>query len=218
MYHYEYVTKEQAGPYRKKFESLINEVQNLVRDDFTFSYKFIGSSSRNMITFDPTTNKGFDFDINIEINDSAENYTAKAIRMILINAFNKCTRKYDLKNVENGTRVLTIKKNEFRNIMSSRDSYIPYSCDIAVVNNYLDNGKKCQEYIRFNKNTGNYTWEQQKSPYEIEQKVEAIKDRGMWNQVRKLYLDKKNKNTDVNKKSRSLYAEAVKEIYDSIEK
>ena len=29
---------------------------------FTFSYKFVGSSSRNMITCDFTTNKGFDFD------------------------------------------------------------------------------------------------------------------------------------------------------------
>ena len=55
MYHYEYVTRNEAKPYRDEFENIIHEVQDLLRDEFTFSYDFIGSSSRNMITFDPTT-------------------------------------------------------------------------------------------------------------------------------------------------------------------
>lgn len=35
------------------------------RSDFTFQYTFIGSSSRNMITYDAKSNIGFDFDVNI---------------------------------------------------------------------------------------------------------------------------------------------------------
>lgn len=43
-------------------------------DEFTFQFTFIGSSSRNMITYDPTTNVGFDFDVNIAVNDDNEDY------------------------------------------------------------------------------------------------------------------------------------------------
>ena len=41
-----------------------------------FSFDFIGSSARNMITCDYTTNKGFDFDMNYHINDPDEAFSA----------------------------------------------------------------------------------------------------------------------------------------------
>ena len=69
MYHYEYVSKKIAKPYREEFLDIIHEIQDLLRDRFTFKYKFVGSSSRNMITCDFTTNKGFDFDVNLCVND-----------------------------------------------------------------------------------------------------------------------------------------------------
>ena len=75
MYHYEYVRKRDAKPYRDEFLDIIHEIQNLLRDKFTFSYKFVGSSSRNMITCDFTTNKGFDFDVDFYINDYEEEYS-----------------------------------------------------------------------------------------------------------------------------------------------
>ena len=56
MYHYEYVSKKQAAPYKAELIEIINKMQDEVRDDFTFQFTFIGSSSRNMITFDSTTN------------------------------------------------------------------------------------------------------------------------------------------------------------------
>ena len=48
----------------------------------------------------------------------------------------------------------------------------------------------------------------------LEDMVYKIQQNNMWNEVRELYLYKKNINTDSHKKSRSLYAETVKEIYD----
>ena len=83
MYHYDYVSKNQAAPYKKELIEIIKKVQDGVRDGFTFQFTFIGSSSRNMITFDPTANKGFDFDVNIEVNDDDENYDAGEIRIRL---------------------------------------------------------------------------------------------------------------------------------------
>ena len=71
MYNFKYVTKAEARKVRENLEKLVHEVQDEVRDNFTFRYYFIGSSARNMITYDPTTNIGFDFDVNLEVNDNA---------------------------------------------------------------------------------------------------------------------------------------------------
>lgn len=155
MYHYDYVTRMQAKPYREEFQNILFELQDLVRDNFTFQFQFIGSSARNMITFDSTTNIGFDFDVNIEVNDPNEEYSPREIRNIIINALNRIIIPHGFNFVENGTRVLTIKKVDLYR------SKIQYSCDIAIVN-------------------------------------------------------KKNYNTNKNKKSRSLFAETIKEIYDRL--
>lgn len=211
MYHYKYLTRNNAKPYRKEFQKIILDVQNLIRDKFTFQFKFIGSSAKNMITFDSTTNIGFDFDINIEINDHNEDYSASEIRQILINALNRVILQRGFNYVENNTRVLTIKKID---LLRSKNQY---SCDIAIVNNYIDkNGQPHQEYIRYNKSQNSYTWEEHPSPYNLEQKISKIKKYNRWNEVFELYIDKKNYNTNKNKKSRSLFAETIKEIYDRL--
>lgn len=77
MYHFEYADKVKVKEQRKELEKLLHEVQDEVRDCFTFQYHFIGSSARNMITYDPATNVGFDFDVNLEVNDNEEQYSAK---------------------------------------------------------------------------------------------------------------------------------------------
>ena len=41
-----------------------------------------------MITYDPKTNTGFDFDKNIEVNDSNEDYSPKELKHLLMNSFN----------------------------------------------------------------------------------------------------------------------------------
>ena len=79
MHHFEYVSKRQAAPYKAELIEIIHRVQDEVREDFTFQFTFIGSSHRNMITVDPTTNIGFDFDVNIEVNDDDEDYSPEQI-------------------------------------------------------------------------------------------------------------------------------------------
>ena len=205
MYHYEYVTKKEAAPYRWEIEEILKKVQDEVRNQFTFQFSFIGSSSRNMITFDPETNKGFDHDVNIEVNDDDENYSPKEIRTILRDAFTQVSEEYGFNKCEDSTRVITIKKTD------QRHSKIINSCDFAVV----FCGEKGQQYVRFNKEAGSYTWETQTQPYkELERRAEILKENGLWGEVRKLYLKKKNSNENPNKRSRALYAETIKECYD----
>ena len=94
MYHYEYVPKEEWKPVYKELLEIIGKLQDEVREDFTFRFRFVGSSKRNMITRDPTTNTGFDFDVNIEVNDPDEDYSPEEIRRILrkrrVNRIHRC--------------------------------------------------------------------------------------------------------------------------------
>ena len=147
MYHFKYVTKAEARKVREKLENLVHEVQDEVRDNFTFQYYFIGSSARNMITYDPATNIGFDFDVNLEVNDNESAYSPGKIRKIIMKAFQKHCSKYGYNKFENSKRVFTIKGY---NVNSEK---VEHSCDIAIVNNFIDEaGTAGQKYMHLIKN------------------------------------------------------------------
>lgn len=77
MHDFCYVSKREAAPIKAELIDLIHRVQDYVRDDFTFQYYFVGSSSRNMITYDRKSNVGFDFDVNIVVNDETSSIRLK---------------------------------------------------------------------------------------------------------------------------------------------
>lgn len=209
MYNFKYVSKKDAAKIRSELTAIITKVRNSVENDFHFQFKYIGSSSRNMITYDQKSNIGFDFDVNLEVNYDDQKYGPKKIKHILINAFDKIIKSHGYDKCENSTRVITIKKIDY-----SR-SRIIHSCDFAIVHNYTNNlGEKCQQYIRFNKKNKNYTWEMQTSEYNTEEKADWLKDNNHWQEVRERYIEKKNCNTDKFKKSRSLYAETINDIHN----
>ena len=204
MCHFEYVSKETLKPFKNEIDELIRLVQNDIRDKFTFQYKFIGSVARNMVTHDPKSNIGFDFDINLIINDENEYYSAKEIKQILICSFNKIAHQFGYDNCEDSTRVFTIK------VKDTHNSKILHSCDFAIVHDY---GNDEQEYIRFNKKQNSYSWEaQSKGFYKLPDKIVFCKYNDLWQAVRDLYLEKKNHNLGSNKKSRSIFAETIHQI------
>lgn len=204
MYHYEYVSREEAASYKAELIEIIHRVQDEVRDKFTFQFRFIGSSSRNMITVDRNTNIGFDFDVNLEVNDDDEEYSPEEIRKTLHQAFARVAGAYGYNKCEDSTRVITIKR------VDPWRCRIENSCDFAVV----FYGDRIQQYIRFNKESQRYSWEYQSQPYRaLEEKAERLRKSGCWQEVRQVYLNKKNTNTDPDKHSRSLYAEAVNECF-----
>ena len=200
MYDFQYVPRAEYQPLKNQIIQILNEVQDEVRDDFTFQYHFIGSTKRKMITRDMKSNIGFDFDVDITVNDDDEDYAPDDIRNILRNAITKVSRRYGFTKCEDSTRVITIKT------VNRWLSSIEHSCDFAVVYN--------NQYIRFNKGTQTYTWEYQSKPYkDIEKRADILKKNGYWDEVRMVYLDKKNYNNNPDKHSRSLYVETINEVY-----
>lgn len=209
MHNFEYVPKEEWKPIKDELLEIIHRLQNEVRDSFTFQYHFVGSSRRNMITRERNSNTGFDFDVNIEVNDPDEDYSAKEIRNILRKGLDRVTNPYGgsisgYDYTEDSTRVLTIKVKDRAN------SRILHSCDFFIVYECSD-GR--QQYIRYNKKQNSYSWEYQPKGYlELPSKIEWIKKHGLWQQVRENYIDRKNINADDSKKSRSIFAETIHQI------
>lgn len=118
MYHFRYVSKNEIAPLKNQVIELIGLVQDEIRKYFTFQYEFIGSVKRNMVTCDAKSNIGFDFDVNIMVNDDDEDYSAKEIKQILMKAFNKYAYKYhyDFARTVHGCLPLKSKTEKFSNI------------------------------------------------------------------------------------------------------
>ena len=204
MHDFKYVTKNEAKPVKEDLYQILYEVQDIVRGNFTFSFTPVGSSKRNMITYDTKSNIGFDFDFNIEVNDDDEEFSPEVIRTILRNAIDRVAPRYGYKYCEDSTRVLTIKKV---NTFSSR---IIHSCDFAIVYNCKD-GR--QQYIRYNKADDQYGWVYQGNGFVgLDEKIEWLKKKKLWGELRDYYIIKKNNNDDSDKHSRSIFAEAVNEM------
>lgn len=224
MHHYEYVKKSEWKPARDEFEKIIKEVQNELRNDLSFQFVIVGSGKRNMVTCDPNTTEGFDFDYDLILNH--DEYGPCELKDKFFMAFQKAvsTRGY---KCEKSTRVITIKKavcsafgqmtvpnkpgihavNVFEQFFKQGDSF--HSCDLAIVR--VMKGKR--EYIHFDKQPNHCMWEERPEERDLDNKVKWIKGNRLWSEVRKRYLEKKNENTDKNKHSRSIYAETINEIY-----
>lgn len=188
MHNFEYVPKKEWEPIRDELSEIICRLQDEVRDAFTFQYHFIGSSERKMITRDKSSNIGFDFDVNIEVNDPDEDYSAEEIRNILRKGLDKVTHPYGYRifeydYTEDSTRVLTIKVKDRINFC------ILYSCDFCIIYE-CDDGQ--QQYIRYNKKQRSYSWEYQpKGYYKLSDKIAWIKKHKLWQHVRDNYITKK---------------------------
>lgn len=204
---FQYVTKKEAAPFKKEIIELLCLVQDEVRKYFTFRFDAVGSSSRNMITCERNGNIGFDFDFNIEPNDPEGNYNPCEIRTIIFNAIDRNMRTFGYTKIENSTSVITIKA------VDHWSSKIKYSCDFAIVHHYNENGKKMQEYIKFDKYFNRYKWEKRGEDFDIAEKINWLKKHGYWNELRDSYIDMKNKNYDPDKHSRSILAESVNDMY-----
>lgn len=210
MHDFEYVPNYEWKPVRAELLDIIHRLQDEVREHFTFQYHFVGSSKRRMITRDRNSNIGFDFDVNIEVNDPQKNYEPDEIRNILRKGLDKVTNPYGVSiwgydYTEDSTRVLTIKVKDRAN------SRILHSCDFCVI---YECGDGRQKYIRYNKKQNSYSWEYQPKGYvELPSKIDWINKHGLWQEVHDHYIYKKNVNDNPNKHSRTIFAETVHEIW-----
>lgn len=204
MYNFEYVDEKDYKSEKEELTKIIKRVQDKVREDFTFDYVFVGSSTRNLITCDFSQNIGFDFDVDINVNDDDEKFTAKEIKLKLMLAFNGVNENTKYGNCEDSTRVFTIK------VVDIGSNSILHACDFAIIKD-CDNGQR--QYIHHNKRNKSYSWEYKSQKYyELTKKEQWLKKNNLWDTVRLEYIINKNKNQDKNKHSSAIFVETINNI------
>lgn len=70
-----------------------------------------------------------------------------------------------------------------------------------------------QQYIRLNKTTYQYQWVYRGKGFEGQtKKIEWLKQKGLWNEVRDYYLYKKDSNDNPDKHSRAIFPETINKM------
>ena len=206
---FEYVTKSEYQPFKLEVDEILKSIQRDLRENgiLTFQFNLIGSAKRKLITRVENGNQGFHLDYNIVIQRIFNNRykNAKLLKQKFIDLFNKYfDDSYDYS--EDSTSVITIKK------LNAQRNKVICSVDFAIVNYYEDEeGMERQEYIRFDKNTGNYLWALRKVATNHRRVEDLIKENNLWEDVKDLYLD--NKDKEPYKKSRIVYYQTLETIY-----
>ena len=153
---FEYVPKSEYQPFKLEVDEILKSIQRDLKENgiLTFQFNLIGSAKRKLITRVENGNQGFDLDYNIVIQRIFNNRykNAKLLKQKFIDLFNKYfDDSYDYS--EDSTSVITIKK------LNAQRNKIICSVDFAIVSYYEDEeGMERQKYIRFDKNSGNYSW------------------------------------------------------------
>lgn len=213
---YEFVPKSEYDPVRIEIEGIIKKVQNILRDDFTFQFRLVGSGKKHLITRVKGGNKGFDFDYNLILNcEPGYHWKPKFAKEKLMQAFDEAIKgtKYD--HPEDSTTSITLK------VKDTRNSRIVHSCDFAII--YypeLEEGEdEYFKYIRNNKKNGqsHYTWEVRNCSRNVDFKLEWLKENidNYWDVIKEEYLKVKNANNNPNKHSFQLFFETINNLFNA---
>lgn len=207
---YKFVEKKIADRYRSECSATLKKVQIALRKKYDINIQFtlIGSGARNLVT---RNGKGsFDLDYNI----------------IILNMPNEFWK--DLRKLKETIRITfnSVEKNEF--FTDGKDSTsaitallhfkdtpnIEFSFDIAILSK---NRKKNYQRLIHDKTSKRYIWNEVHKSNGIRRKAKTLKNEGLWQEVREVYLNKKNKYLKDKKKYRPsfvVYVETVNEVYN----
>lgn len=209
---YEFVPKSELSPVKEQVEEIIKMLQDAMREyGVTFTFKLVGSGGKHLVTRVVNGNTGFDFDYNLGIQKDGD-FSARELRLKV---------KSKLESVLTGTGYSTVsagKQSMTFKFVDHENSRVIHSCDFALVNDYEDEaGDLYQAILIWIKDEDNYIWNKRPYTKNYGDKLSNLKANGLWQEVKDEYLKIKNNNQDKEKKSFSLFFEAINNVYNRYE-
>lgn len=217
-----YLSKKDENILKAKndFNKMIINLREMLPNGYSFYYRLVGSSKRNLVLVNNNGNRGFDCDYQIIISkhpykDKITNKNKSQIyKRIKITDFKDCFDKiinnYGYDKVEDSTGALTIKNIDHENYK------IINSFDVVLL---LDN---CTNLIRTDKENKPHTYSKKlvSNSNDFSDKFKVIKGAKLWSELRDEYKELKEKNYDVEsnydrKKSYSLLIEATNNVINN---
>lgn len=228
---FEYVPYEEYKPVMQRVESCISKIYDEIPDEIDFGWDFVGSANRYGVAFITRRingNKGFDFDVNLYVENPDENnfWKAKYMRAQFYLAIQKVFKKYGYEDPEDRTSVIRVK------MVDKKDSKIIHSIDFAIFQGIKNaDGEFIEKYARKYDN-GSYGWTSRGGknddalaklkwlndnigdsgnnsyPYWYGEDLSLLED------LKQEYLKLKNNNKDEEKCSFQLFNETINNIYN----
>lgn len=212
---YEYVIEKEIKRYRSDCSKTMEQLRDVLNEKYDINTQFSlvgsGGDSRNMVT--RNGDGPFDLDYNLIIIRMPDEYwnNLKKLKDTVRNSLNKIVGKTWFSDGKDSRSVIT-------SILHFKDSpEVEFSFDIAILGKN-SKGNLCR-LIHNNKGYYNetFTWNEVPSSHNVRYLADVLKREGLWNEVREVYLGKKNmylKRRDDNHPSFVVYVESVNEVYN----
>lgn len=217
----EYLYKKDVNVRNAKndFNNMIIDIRSNLPVGYSFYYRLVGSSKRNLVLVNRNDNQGFDCDYQIIISKHPymnSKSCSDMYKKIKIEDFKKCfdeiTSDYGYDKVEDSTGALTIKN------IDQENSKIVNSFDVVLL---LDD---CTNLIRTDKEKQpvEYSKKNVSNSHDFNTKFKEIKALNLWSELREEYKILKTNNylLECNydkKKSYSLLIEATNNVIENCE-
>lgn len=203
---YRFANQQDVKELAKWCEEIIKEVQKEVKEYLTFSFNLIGSGGKRLVT--QNAEEAFDLDYNLIIQKDKQGLIddPKRLKNIVRNAFDVVLRESvdGYNGAKDSKAVITI--------TFSDGVKRTFSFDVAI---YVEADNGYMYKLINDKNTGRYIWNQLPKSKNYEEKMQAIKENGEWEDFKYTYLELKNKylRCGNNVKSFSVFLEALNKFY-----
>lgn len=203
---YRFANQQDIKELAKWCEEIIKEVQKEVKEYLTFSFNLIGSGGKRLVT--QNAEEAFDLDYNLVIQKDKQGLIddPKRLKNIVRNAFDVVLRESvdGYNGAKDSKAVITI--------TFSDGVKRTFSFDVAI---YVEADNGYMYKLINDKNTGRYIWNQLPKSKNYEEKMQAIKENGEWEDFKYTYLELKNKylRSGNNVKSFSVFLEALNKFY-----
>lgn len=203
---YKFANQKDVRALTKWCDGIINEVQKEVKEYVTFSFNLIGSGGKRLVT--QNGDEAFDLDYNIIIQKDKQGLVddPKRLKDIIRHAFDIVLKEdvEEYSGTSDSTSVLTVTITDGERRV--------FSFDVAV---YVEADNGYMYRLINDKNTGRYIWNQVPKSKNYEDKIQAIKENGEWEDFKERYLKLKNMHLRRRDgvKSFSIFLEALNEFY-----
>lgn len=215
MYHY-VKDKDYLKCTYSTCSDIVNQlVQHLKKYGIESRMSLVGSGGRNMVT--QNEKEAIDFDFNLEIIDlkNFSVYDGRQLKETVRKAFNEVLKKNGWRDCQDSTSALTTERRVLK-----KGNKTPFSIDVCII--WIDSFGRVNRLIH--QKTGivcmdQYCWNMARDSQKIWEREYYIKDNDCWSEVRRVYLEKKNRyltRNDYEKSSFICFIEAVNEVYDRI--
>lgn len=203
---YRFVTNAQVTPYRRRCQQCLVMMQNRLRKEknLKFEILLVGSGASGLVTRNGS--EPFDLDYNLIFHHLQEPYIThpEKLKELIRHTLDETTGD-EVSFGQDSTASITYNVKDNKGV-------VQFSFDVALI--YQPPKAKTLCRLIHDKNRETYMWNEIRNSSGLAEKEKMIRKQGHWNELREIYLDKKNRCLSSGEKKPSfvLYIEAVNEV------